>query len=216
MNLTLEEIFQLEIELKKRWAYHYHRWRVQNDEWDKMTRFVYNIRERDACVEAIKRIYEEKNIRDKSGFFNYSANRRYNFRSAQWTENLFKLHENVVWEEDEHHQFIDFYIEWLPFDLKTSVFPREYNNSIEYAKENKWDLINWLYNNQSKQQRFHMKNRLFMIVHSQNWENRKLKAELRFLKPIIDEYLANYSKDNLYSFIHDGETIYSDTIRVED
>ena len=215
MILTLEEIVELENELKKRWAYHYSWGRKQNDNLDHQTRFVYSIRSREKCVSKIKEYVDRENIEDKKWIFNYAANRRYNFRSAQWIENLFKLHPNVVGEQDEYHQFIDFYINWIPFDHKTSKYPKEYNKPIEFAKQNKWDLIDWLYKNQSKQQRFHMKNRLFIIVHSLNWEDWKLKAELTFIKGIVDEYLANFNKDKLYSFTYENEEVLSDIIWIE-
>ncbi len=216
MILTIEEITELEKELKKRREYHYDRWwRKQNNYRDRMTRFVYNIRNRNDCIKGIKNAYESNNINDKHRFFNYSANRRYNFRSAQWVENLFKLHPNVIGEENETHQYIDFYIDWIPFDHKTTIFPKAYKNTIEYAKENKGDLIDRLYKNQSTQQRFHMKNRLFVVMHSLNWDDWKLKAELSFMKPIIDEYLNNFRKDRLYKFKYNYEEIFSDTIRVE-
>ena len=215
MNLSFEQILKLEIELKKRWEYPYHRWRKQNNEWDSKTSFVYRLQERDKCLANINFLIDKQKIEDKEWFFNYSANRWYNFRSAQWIENIFKLHQNVIWEENEKHPYIDFYIDKIPFDHKTSIYPKAYNKPIDFAKINKWDLINWLYENQSKEQRFHMKNRLFVIVHSLNWDDRKLKAELSFIKDIVDEYLANFSKNKLYSFTYEDEEILSDIIRIE-
>ena len=54
----------------------------------------------------------------------------------------------------------------MPFDHKTSVYPSAFKKTLEYAKEHREELIDWLYENQSKQQRFHMKNRLFVVVFS--------------------------------------------------
>ena len=215
MNLQLEDIVNLEIELKKRWQYHYHRKRIQNDEWDHLTNFIYKTKTWDEYVTIIKKVYDEHNITDKLWFFNYSANRWYNFWSAQWVENIFKLRSNVIWEKNEYHQYIDFYINWIPFDHKTSVYPKWYNKPLEFAKKNKWDLIMWLYENQSKQQRFHMKNRLFLIVHALDWEDRKIKGELSYIKTIIDNYIDNFKENNLFSFVYNQEKVLSDIIWVE-
>lgn len=63
---------------------------------------------------------------------------------------------------------------------------------------NKKELISWLYKNQSQQRRKHLDNRIFVITYdsktSQHW---KLKSDLQALNDIINNYLDNYSKNNL-------------------
>jgi len=44
------------------------------------------------------------------------------------------------------------------------VFPKAFGKDYAYAKENKKELIEWLYNNQSQQGRKHLENRLFICI----------------------------------------------------
>ena len=61
-------------------------------------------------------------------------------------------------------RLVDFKIHDIPFDHKTTVFPKQFQKSIHYAKTHEEELITWLYDNQSTQQRHHLKNRLFIVV----------------------------------------------------
>lgn len=207
--INIEEI---EKQLKMRLNYNYKREKIQNDIRDKKTRFIYKTPNWDDVVKIIKNTYEEDTSINKTSLFNYAANRRYNFRSAHWVEAIFKSHPKVKKHLDKFDKFVDFYILDIPFDHKTSVYPWAYNKSIEYAKENRTDLIDWLYLNQSRQQRFHMKNRLFIVVYNKEWNHRKIKSELNFLKNIIYEYLDNFEINNLYNFNSNTGKVFSDII----
>ena len=57
-----------------------------------------------------------------------------------------------------------------------------------FAKANKTHLIHWFYKQQSKGQRYHLKNRLFMVVYDPDGEHWKLKAELGILKDKISAF----------------------------
>lgn len=206
-------IEEIEKQLKMRLAYNYKREKIQNDVRDKKTKFIYQTPNWNDVVRVIKDTYEEDVSVNKTSLFNYAANRRYNFRSAHWVEAIFKSHPKVKENPDKFDKFVDFYILDIPFDHKTSVYPWAYNKPIEYAKENRADLINWLYLNQSRQQRFHMKNRLFIVVYSKEWNHRKIKSELSFLKKIIYEYLDKFDINNLYNFNSNTGKVFSDIIR---
>lgn len=206
------DIERIEKQLKMRLKYNYKREKIQNNIRDKKTKFIYQTPNWDDVVKIIKNTYEEDTSVNKESLFNYAANRRYNFRSAYWVEAIFKSHPKVKENPDKFDKFVDFYILDIPFDHKTSVYPSAYNKSIEYAKENRNDLINRLYLNQSRQQRFHMKNRLFIVVYSQEWNHRKIKSELNFLKKIIYKYLDKFDINNLYSFASSNGKVFSDII----
>jgi hypothetical protein len=47
-------------------------------------------------------------------------------------------------------KFINFYIETIPFDHKTTIFPQSFKKSIPCAIEHKIELIEWLYKHQCK------------------------------------------------------------------
>lgn len=207
--INIEEI---EKQLKMRLQYNYRREKIQNDIRDKKTKFIYQTPNWNDVVKVISDTYEEDTSVNKTSLFNYAANRRYNFWSAHWVEAIFKSHPKVKENPDQFDKFVDFYILDIPFDHKTSVYPGAYSKPIEYAKEHKDDLINRLYLNQSRQQRFHMKNRLFIVVYSRNWDHRKIKSELTFLRKIIYEYLDNFDIKKLYTLESSTGKAFSDII----
>ena len=110
-------------------------------------------------------------------------------------------------------RLVDFQIDDITFDHKTSVFPRQYNRSLDYGKGNPRDLIEWLYNNQSQEQRKHLKNRLFIVLYSNKGEHWKLKAEISWLQELIELYVRDFDPDNLYKFsFENSNTTLSDII----
>jgi uncharacterized protein YifE (UPF0438 family) len=106
----------------------------------------------------------------------------------------------------------DFYINGVAFDHKTSVFPRGFRRNLDYAVENPKELAKWLYINQSKEQRFHAKNRLFVVLHKQDGQHWQLKAELGWIKKLVDNYLDKYSEENLISLKHSKGVLKTDIL----
>jgi hypothetical protein len=97
----------------------------------------------------------------------------------------------------------DFFMKDIPFDHKTTVFPKGFGNAFEYAQTHKEELITWLYTNQSAEQRYHLKNRLFVVVYDAQGFHWKLKAQLSLIKKEIEKYLANFHPNQLHSFNFD-------------
>lgn len=204
----------LEKELKNRWNYPYRWFRKQNDAWDQPTNFIYKTLHWEALVQQIATLAKDNGL-DKQEIFQYAANRWYNFWSAQAVEHIFCSFENVTPAGDCRDSEKDFYLFKIPFDHKTSVFPKQFNHSLEYAKTHNRELIEWLYRNQSTQQRHHFKNRLFIIVYDENGEHWKLKAEIGLLKNAIQKYLATFRPEQLQSFTFvGGQQTLSDIIWV--
>jgi len=199
----------IEQELKKRLNYEYKWGRKQSDDWDKKTSFIYKIDNFDNLLEKMSNMCDDVK--------NYAMNRWYNFWSAKAVEYMFATHSNVTPNKDIYDKLVDFKINDVSFDHKTSVFPRGFNKSFEYAKQNKKELIEWLYKNQSQQGRKHLENRLFIVLYdSISNEHWKLKSELNFLKDAIDRYLNNFNKNNLVKLnLEKNKTIYSDIIFIE-
>lgn len=191
--------------------------RKQNNNWDEQTNLIYKVRHFQTLESEIKdRFKEELNFEELRI---YALNRWYNFWSAKGVEYIFCCYPNVKPHSDPYHQFIDFWIDEIPFDHKTSVFPKRYNQNIEFAKENPIDLLKWLYKNQSKQKRFHLQNRLFLILYEKEGNHQKLKSEIDFIQPIIENYLRNFSFEKLkkLEFQTDNgiKTAYCDLIFIE-
>jgi hypothetical protein len=175
----------LEIELKKRLKFDYFWGRKQFDRFDNASNFIYEISD---FAELIKEV--DSNFKEDSNYLelkNYTLNRWFNFWSSKAIENIFCEDNKVNSHPNSKDKFIDFFIENIPFDLKTTVFPKGFKKSIPYAIEHKRELIEWLYANQSKQKRQHHKNRLFIVlIQSDNdQEHWKLKAEILWLREVV-------------------------------
>jgi hypothetical protein len=197
----------LEKYLKKRWSYEYKWGRKQNNEWDNETNFIYKIR---TFSELLKRIEPfDADLR------NYALNRWYNFWSAMGVEYIFSTHKIVIPNKNHYDKLVDFKIGNISFDHKTSILPQGWGKSLEYAKQNEKELIEWLYINQSQQGRMHLKNRLFIVLYdSIGQEHWKLKAEILFLKYYIDNYITNFNVNNLCKCDFGEGVVLSDVIWV--
>ena len=192
------DLIQIEKELKKRLAYPYKWGRKQNDQFDKLTNFVYHIPTFDETLKEIEnRFRKDKEHRNIS---NYALNRWYNFWSAQAVEKIFCSLPNVKPAIDEKDRLVDFTIDGVTFDHKTSVFPKYFPYKIDEAIKKTDELIKWLYKHQSQQQRKHLKNRLFIVLYSSTGEHWKLKAEISWLKERIERYMKGFNPHYLLKF----------------
>jgi hypothetical protein len=195
MNINL---IQIETELKKRLNYPYKWGRKQNDYFDKLTNFVYKISSFEEVIKEIeirfKKDKEHKNIS------NYALNRWYNFWSAQAVEKIFCSLPNVQPALDEKDRLVDFTIDGITFDHKTSIFPKNFPHPVDEAIKKTDELIMWLYKHQSQQQRKHLKNRLFIVLYSQAGEHWKLKSEILWLKERIEKYMSGFNPHYLLKF----------------
>jgi len=192
------ELINIEKELKKRLPYPYKWGRKQNDEFDKLTNFVYRIPSFDEVLkETESRFSEDK---EHQNIANYALNRWYNFWSAQAVEKIFCSLPNVKPALDEKDRLADFTIDGVTFDHKTSIFPKNFSYPIEEAIKKTDELILWLYKHQSQQQRKHLKNRLFIVLYSADGEHWKLKAEISWLKERIEKYMEGFNPHYLLKF----------------
>lgn len=209
--LDLENI---EKELKKRYQYPYKWFRKQNDEWDRYTRFIYQISNWESLIRKIAIVAESQQF-NKQQIFQYAANRWYNFWSAKAVEHIFTKIEGVESVVEAKDSEKDFYFFGIPFDHKTSVFPKQFGHTFEYAQSHKAELIEWLYRNQSTQKRHHLKNRLFIVVYDRSGEHWKLKAEISLLQKAVEQYLTGFKPEQLHSFMFTvGQQTLSDIIWV--
>ncbi len=202
----------LEEELKKRTELNYFWGRKQDDEFDKQTNFIYKINSFELLLATIKYAFKDNTQYDD--LKNYALNRWFNFWSAKGVESIFCEHKNVKPHLDSFNKFTDFYIQNIPFDHKTTIFPKRFGKSVPYGILHKSELIAWLYKNQSQQQRKHHKNRLFIVLVNYQEEDGhwKLKAEIGWLKEIVSAYLLNFDQSKLHSFTFENNIVYADII----
>lgn len=204
-------LIKIETELKKRLIYPYKWGRKQNDLFDNATNFIYHIPSFEDLLKEIEMKFKTKS--DHKDYFNYTLNRWYNFWSAQCVEQIFCSLPGVKPALDEKDKLIDFTINDVTFDHKTSVFPKNFSHKIEEAIKHTDELIKWLYMHQSQQKRKHLKNRLFIVLYSQGGEHWKLKAEITWLKERIEKYMSGFNPDYLMKFeFEKGNTAISDII----
>ena len=200
------DLIRVERELKKRLVYPYRWGRKQSNSWDNDTNFIYKTYSFEALLRKTENFSKE--LRD------YALNRWYNFWSAMAVEDIFASHENVIPNKNSYDKLVDFTIDNIPFDHKTSIYPKGFNKPFEYARNNPKELIQWLYDNQSQQGRKHLKNRLFVVLYDKNNQHWKMKAEILKLKKNIDIYVDNFSKENLFIFDFGEGVVQSDILWV--
>lgn len=191
-------LFKIETELKKRLSYPYKWGSKQNDVFDKLTNFVYKIQDFDDVLKEINHRF--KKDKEHKNISNYALNRWYNFWSAHAVEKIFCSLPNVEPALDEKDRLVDFTINGVKFDHKTSIFPKNFPYSIKESIKKTDELIKWLYRHQSQQQRKHLKNRLFIVLYSDNGEHWKLKAEISWLKERIEKYMAGFNPNYIMKF----------------
>jgi hypothetical protein len=196
----LKEInfLQIEKELKKRLTYPYKWGRKQNDYFDKLTNFIYKVSEFDEIIREINNRF--KKYKEHQNISNYALNRWYNFWSAQAVEKIFCSLPNVKPALDSKDRLVDFTIDGVTFDHKTSVFPKNFPFQKKDAIKKTDELIKWLYKHQSQQQRKHLRNRLFIVLYSPDGEHWKLKAEISWLKERIEKYMEGFNPNYLLKF----------------
>lgn len=175
--------------------------------WDHNTRFIYDTPSFSVFLEKANNLGDELRA--------YAMNRWYNFWSAMAVEYIFTTHQNVNANRNKYDKHVDFSIEGIPFDHKTSVYPRGFGKSIFYATTHKKELIQWLYNHQSQQGRKHLENRLFVVLYdSIAGEHWKMKSEISLMKDAVDKYMEEFDRTSLEELDFGKGKVFSDILWV--
>lgn len=211
MLSEISSLAQIETELKKRLNLPYHWGKVQNNWDDKLSNFVYEILYYEDVLSEIENRFKEKS--DYESLFNYTLNRWFNFWSAMAIEKIFCSFPQVKAASYKQDRLVDFEIKGIQFDHKSSVFPKNYPKDIQFARQNPQHLITWLYQYQSQENRLHYKNRIFVVFFDTNGEHWKLKAEIAWLKELVEDYLNQFSYQKLLRlYFIENEVTISDVI----
>lgn len=202
----MPSIEQIEAQLQQRIvAYPQAAWgRKQNDSWDQQTNFIYHI-------------YRWHDLQQRIGEFTpslgqYAINRWFNFWSAKAVERIFCELPGVTANLNQYDRLVDFTIMGIKFDHKTSVFPRRYGHTLEFARKNRIHLIKWLYQHQSRQQRYHSANRLFVLLYANDGAHWKLRADISGLRQVIKAYVAGFDSSALAQLTIDDGRVFSDIV----
>jgi hypothetical protein len=164
--------------------------RVQDDDWDRASRFIYRTKKLDELRRTTRDVaaQEDLPLRD---FASYVIRRWYNFHTHQAVLDLILSHPHTRPEPDPFHHTVDFYLDEQGFDLKLTGFPRRCGHDLAHARAHLHQFARWLYENQSRQGRFHTANRLFVVLHDavqpdRTWE---LRRDFDRLEKIISAFL---------------------------
>ncbi len=165
--------------------------RTQEDRWDQLSRFVYRIK----TLQGVRR---QAQAQAKAAglpveaFEAYAVRRWFNNHTHNQILAMFLAYPDVQPEVNSRHHTIDFYLRGIPFDLKISLFPQAYPESIAFAQQNPHQLAQWQYEHQSKQGRYHIGNRLFIILYHRtqpelSWQ---LRRDFETLAQLVQNFLA--------------------------
>jgi hypothetical protein len=166
--------------------------RVQGDEWDRASRFIYHVQDLDTLRRETKRAATKFSLPLRD-FGSYVIRRWYNFHTHQAALDVILAHPRTRPESNPFHHTVDFYLDGAGLDLKLTPLPRGFGRDIAYAQAHTAELARWLYVHQSKQGRFHAANRLFLVLHDatdpvRTWELRRDFGRLeQALHAFLDE-----------------------------
>ena len=124
---------------------------------------------------------------------NYIFRRYFNYKTSKIAEEVFLLFNCCKEVSNKKDKEKDLYIHGIPFDLKFSSKSNLNTFSHLEKQENKNQLIQWLYENQSNC-RMHFKNRIFLMV-KDNYE--KMNVERIFER--VSEYIEELSKKRRFN-----------------
>ncbi len=180
----------------------------QTNELNSITNFIYDCK-------SYKELYDKAILLEDS-IMKYAFVRFYNFWSAQAVEDMFCECEGVKHNKNRKSIECDFFINGVPFDHKTSVFPKGFKKSYQYALEHKEELIRWLYDNQSDTKRKHFANKLYIVLFREDGNHYLMKSSLSLLNSKIKEYMQNYSLETMPKIQFEDKEARADIIFIKE
>jgi hypothetical protein len=213
MDYQLASLHQIETELKKRWAFPYTWHKKQDNTGDKITHFIYDFLYFEDLLAYIEQSFAGRQGHEQ--LKDYALNRWYNYWSSVAVERIFTSFQGTDAHPNEKHRSIDFYLQGVPFDHKSTVFPFGYPESQAFATQNPLHLVQWLYEAQSEQQRWHIANRLFLVFFHQEGFHWKLKAEIRLIQDTLTAYMQNFRLHELKQMALLDTLVWTDVIWIK-
>lgn len=164
--------------------------RVQNDAWDRLCPFIFRVRSLDRVRALAEQVALQWDL-ERPAFVHYALRRWYCFWGARLAELLFLGHPGVLAGPPKDHE-VDFTIDGVPFDLKTSEVPRAFTGNVDARLADPAQAAAWFYTHQSRERRFHRANRLFLVLWDPEapGESWRLRADVPALRASIDRFLT--------------------------
>lgn len=183
---------QLELDLLKCLKLINPDWKIQSNNLDKDTNFIYKCKTLEDCLSEI----EARKV-DKE----YALHRWYNYMTSIACEYIFCDY-GAIHEKDIYNHSVDIYINNIPFDVKVTVYPaklsdKPYNLKTRTGKN---EMIKWFYANQSQQARKQMLNRIYVVCDAVSQSERlKLKSNFYLLRKKIKAFMECAIKQGVNS-----------------
>ena len=214
MDSQIASLQQITTELQKRLEFPYIWYNIQNQDADQQTNFIYDTLYFDDVLLEIEKRFS--GLLNSHTLYNYALNRWYNFWSSVAVEKLFTQYAEVKPHDIVQHHTIDFWLAGIPFDHKTSAFPQKYPEKQAFAEQNPRNMIEWLYKNQSQENRKHHENRLFLMLFDEKGQHWQLKADLYRIAISLQKYFQSFSFEQLLKVqVTTDKLIWSDIIWVK-
>ena len=153
--MKAEELFQ---EISNAGLLVENNWNIkQNDKNDSRTSHIYKC----GCLDDLTKYAKERSLTENE--FLYSIHRWRNFkRHDAWLLLISEIVDGVRLSSDTYNKTTDFVLvsegQEHPFDLKVTRYPKSLSDSLPDS-----ELAKWFYENQSRQGRFHLANRFFVV-----------------------------------------------------
>lgn len=181
---------ELENEIQKCKPYLQEKWAVQNDKQDQDTNFVYYCKTLESC----KLLAKENEIDEI-----YAIHRWYNYVCSKAVEEIFcELGAEPC--ENPKNKLYDLKIDGTCFDIKVSKFVLKAKQDL-YTRQGKNEMIRWLTENQSKEGRSHLGNKLYVVcVAETDIDAMMLKSNFKRIKQACERFLEYY-KDKPFNTI---------------
>lgn len=166
--------------------------RVQNNAWDRLCPFIFRLRSVEAVTARAAEVGRQNpEVADADELVRYARRRWYCFWCARLSELLFLDYPNARPGPPKDHQ-VDLYLDDVPFDLKTSEVPRAFVGGLAELLGDPARAVAWFYTHQSQERRFHLGNRLFLVLGDpedpgQAW---RLRGDVAALRAAIDAFMA--------------------------
>lgn len=184
-------------------------WTIQKNKDDFDTNFIYKCNTLSQCLEEIEKRGLNKN---------YVLHRWYNYKTSIETESIFCTYGATHCENLYDHDK-DIYINNIPFDVKLTCYPKKLFKEKPYnltKRSGKNDMINWLYTNQSQENRKQLLNRLYVICDGDSYQNSIInKSNFVMIESVIKVFMDYIKTNKINEIVVNGKKVLSDIIYIK-
>lgn len=145
----------------------------------------------------------------------YILYRWFIYQTSKLDEEMFGVCDNVTPNPNVYSKDYDFKIDNIPFDLKSTKMSEQYRVNYDRILKNPTALITHFYEEQSRERRFGLQNRLFLVYVSDKTPNNinHLRLNYDIKSQAIAEYCILFNSNDLFTY---NEKYKSDIIFIKE